>query len=117
MSLLYARIRLAEWGKYSRDSSLGFPGCSAFISNGRGSQNLGELPTHVALIDVIVRQLEMDLRRVLIVTYTQTGTRNDKALRIGIPQRTFERRLKEGQHAVSIELDYAESCEVAGKMA
>lgn len=115
---LYAKLRLAEWGRYSRDESLGFPGCSAFAANGGQSRDyLCGLPTHVALVDVIVRQMDILLRQVIIVHYSQTGSARDKALRIECVWSTYGRRLKQGQDHVGIELDLAESCGLGQSMA
>jgi hypothetical protein len=85
MSLIYAKIRLAEWGQWSRDKSLGYPRTAAgFGSVGRSQEVLAQWPAHVELVDVIVRQMQdIDVRTAVIVTYTQSGTRREKAMRIG----------------------------------
>lgn len=122
MSLMYAKIRLSEWGRWSRDKSLGYPSVSAGFSNaGRGQEVLAQWPLHVELVDVIVRQMEVVPRRILIVAYTQYGTGREKAMRLGYPYSTYCRSLKEGQEHVGIELDYAETygghCSVGQAMA
>lgn len=111
MSLIYAKIRLAEWGQWSRDKSLGYPNAAAgFGDCGRGPEVLSQWPLHVELVDVIVRQMqEIDVRRVVIVTYTQYGTRREKAIRLGKPYSTYCRMLKDGEEHVGIELDMAET--------
>lgn len=111
MSLIYAKIRLAEWGQWSRDKPLGYPRTSAgFGGVGRSQEVLAQWPPHVELVDVIVRQMtDIDVRRVLIVTYTQCGTRREKAARLDEAYSTYCRMLKEGQEHVGIELDMAET--------
>lgn len=123
MSLIYAKIRLAEWGQWSRDKSLGYPNASAgFGSCGCGQEVLSQWPPHIELVDVIVRQMtDIDVRRALIVTYTQYGTRREKATRLGEAYSTYCRMLKDGQEHVGIELDMAETygghCAVGQSMA
>ena len=110
MSLLYAKIRLSEWGRWSRDKSLGYPRVSAGFSNaGRGQEVLAQWPPHIEIVDVIVRQMEVDPRRILIVAYTQYGTGREKAMRLCRPYSTYCRILKDGQEHVGIELEYAET--------
>jgi len=121
MSLVYAKIRLAEWGSWSRDKSLGYPCASAGFGGGRGQEVLSQWPLHVELVDVIVRQMQMLPRRIMIVAYTQYGTGREKAARLDYTYSTYCRTLKEGQEHVGIELDYAETygghCSVGQAMA
>ena len=119
MSRQYAKIRLAEWARWNREESSGYPKSSAFFGDvGRSSGYLSDVPIHIALVDVIVRQLEVKPRRVLIVHYTQTGSAREKAMRIEEPWTTYRRLLREGEDTVGIELDYAETyCPVAQQMA
>lgn len=109
MSLVYAKIRLAEWAMWSRDKSIGYPHASVGFGGSRGGEVIGQFPLHVELVDVIVRQMEVDLRRIVIVAYTQYGTAREKALRLGRSPSTYYRMLREGQEHVGIELDYAET--------
>lgn len=110
MSLIYAKIRLAEWGQWSRDKSLGYPRTSAgFGSVGRSQEVLTQWPPHVDLVDVIVRQMEQEPRRILIVAYTQAGSGREKAMRLGRASSTYHRILKNAEEHVGIELDYAET--------
>ena len=111
MSLIYAKIRLAEWGQWSRDKSLGYPSASAgFGSVGRGPEVLSQWPLHIELVDVIVRQMqEIEIRRAVIVAYTQYGNKREKAVRLGKSYSTYCRMLKDGQEHVGIELDMAET--------
>lgn len=113
MSLMYAKIRLAEWGRWSRDDThLGHPRQSAVLggATSRGTGYLGLMPPHVEMVDVIVRQMEIEPRRVLIVHYTQSGSGREKASRICYSWGQYCRQLRQGQDHVGIELDYAEGC-------
>jgi hypothetical protein len=77
---------------------------------GRSQEVLAQWPAHVELVDVIVRQMQdIDVRTAVIVTYTQCGTRHEKAMRLGRPYGTYCRMLREGQEHVGIELDMAET--------
>lgn len=107
MSLLYAKIRLCEWGRWGRDKSLGYPRASAGFSEvSRTPAIVSQWPLHIQQMDCIVRSADQDLRRVLIVHYTQTGTGRDKALRIEMDKSTYFDCLDRGQWYVGIELDY-----------
>lgn len=81
---------------------------------------MGEMPLHVAFVDMVVRQMPVEPRRVIIVHYTQTGTMEDKAIRIQSAYGTYRRLLREGQDHVSIELEYESIqgyCTLDSKMA
>lgn len=115
MSLIYAKIRLAEWGQWSRDKPIGYPTASAGFGDRGSKEVLTQWPPHIELVDVIVRQMqEVDVRRTLIVTYSQTGTRREKAARMNESYGTYCRMLKQGQEHVGIELDMAETYCAAG---
>lgn len=110
MSLEYAKFRLTEWGHWSRDGINGYPthwatdgGCA------RAPEVLCDMPLHIAVVDMVVRQLEVEPRRVLIVHYTQTGSGREKALRIGMSKSQYFRVLEQAQHVVSTELDYTDA--------
>lgn len=108
MSLMYAKLRLAEWGRWSRDTIPGYPRQSAVVGEygSRASGYMAELPPHVAYVDMVVRQMPIEPRRVLIVHYTQAGTQQEKATRTWMSYGTYRRLLREGQDHVSIELEY-----------
>jgi predicted DNA-binding protein (UPF0251 family) len=109
MSLDYAKYRLTEWGHWSRDGINGYP--THWATSGglsRSAEVLCDMPLHIAIVDVIVRQLEVEPRRVLIVHYTQTGPGREKAIRIGMSKTTYFRVLEQAQHKVSTELEYAD---------
>lgn len=122
MQNAYARIRLAEWGRWSRDTIQGYPRQSAVVGE-YGSRSTGTseaMPPHVEYIDMVVRLMEVEPRRVIIVHYTQMGTMEDKAIRIDAAYSTYRRLLREGQDHVSIELDYegiVATCNLSSKMA
>lgn len=111
MNLEYAKIRLDEWGNWSRDKSLGYPKRAAFFGDvgGKGREYHGDWPAHVEMVDVIVRQMQdVSVRRVVIVHYTQYGSGLEKSTRLWVSWSQYKRLLREGREHVSIELDYAE---------
>lgn len=108
MQNAYARIRLAEWGRWNRDNIRGYPRQSAVVGEygGRSTIDTSAEPPHIAYVGLIVRQMAVEPRKVIIVHYTQTGIAEDKAIRIGVALRAYRRLLREGQDHVSIELNY-----------
>jgi hypothetical protein len=114
MSLEYAKFRLTEWGHWSRDGINGYPTRWA-VEGGlaRSPEVIVQAPPHIELVDVIVRQLEIEPRRVLIVHYTQTGSGREKAMRIGMTKTKYFRVLEQGQWMVHTELDYSEYLQMA----
>lgn len=115
MSLDYAKIMLAEWGCWSRDVNQGYPRQWAVAGAGsvRASDPMLHMPTHIALVDAIVRQAEVKPRRVLIVTYTQFGSPLEKAVRLGMSKSGYYRWLDAAHWHVHTELDYAKIEELA----
>ena len=109
MSLDYAKYRLTEWGRWSRDGTNGYPTRWA-VDGGlaRAPEVIVQAPPYIELIDVIVRQLEVEPRRVLIVHYTQTGSGREKAIRLDMPKSRYFRVLEQGQWAVHTELEFSE---------
>lgn len=109
MSLEYAKYRLTEWGHWSRDGVNGYP--THWATSGglaRAPEVLYDMPLHIAVVDVIVRQLELEPRRVLIVHYTQTGSGREKASRLYMSKTQYFRILDQAQHSVSTELEYSD---------
>lgn len=106
----YAKYRLTEWGTWSRERNHGYPTQWAVAGSGsvRASDPLMAMPLHIALVDVIVRQMAIEPRRVVIANYTQTGSGREKALRLGMSKTTYFRWLDAGVWHVHIELEYAE---------
>lgn len=101
---------LTDWGRWSRDKNNGYPKAWAVAGGGsvRACDPLLAMPAHIALVDVIVRQMSVEPRRVVIAHYTQSGSGRDKALRLGMARTTYFRWLDAGEWHVHIELDYAE---------
>jgi hypothetical protein len=110
MSAEYAKYRLSEWGRWSRDRSSGYPSQWAVAGGAsvRASDPLLSMPLHIARVDVIVRQMNVEPRKVVIAHYTQSGPGRDKALRLGMAKTTYFRWLDAGVWHVHIELDYSE---------
>jgi hypothetical protein len=110
MSTEYAKYMLTDWGRWSRDSNHGYPRQWAVAGGGsvRASDPLLSMPNHVALVDAIVRQMNLEPRKVVIAHYTLTGTGREKAIRLGMSKTTYFRWLDAGTWHVHIELDYSE---------
>lgn len=76
------------------------------IFNGRGAQDLREMPAHIAEIDHIVCCAPADMRIVLIKFYGLRGyTYYEKATALGIDKRTLKRRIDRADYYVHSELD------------
>lgn len=113
MSTEYAKYMLTEWGRWSRDRDQGYPKAWAVAGGGfvHAADPLLSMPTHICLVDVIVRQMLLEPRKVVIAHYTQSGTGRDKALRLDMSKTTYFRWLDAGVWHVHIELDYSEKYE------
>lgn len=108
MALHYARYRLKEWSRYGRDDIKGYPRRWA-IGGTRGARDPNtEMPLHIAVIDMIVRQMEPQPRSFLIAHYCQNGSGREKALRMGVSKTTYFRWVEAGEWHVHIELEYSE---------
>jgi hypothetical protein len=76
------------------------------IFNGRGAQDLREMPAHIAEIDHIVCCAPADMRIVLIKFYGLRGyTYYEKATALGIDKRTLKRRIDRADYYVHSILD------------
>lgn len=103
MSLDYAKYRLTEWGRWSRDPPALMSSWKLIF--GRSPTDKASMPAHVEEIDGIVRRIEPRPRIVLIVHYCRTGSGREKAMMAGIPQSTYFRQLDVAHWFVHTELD------------
>lgn len=104
--LTYARIRLREWGRWSKHSNSGFPTMSAFVRQCFGRSTVDPDPPNAVMeIEGIVRRAETRDKEVLILVYCQTGSMRAIAERLGIPKSTLHRRLEWAEWYVHLELD------------
>lgn len=104
MNTNYAKIRLSEWGRWSRMNVGGY--AKQNLDGGRGtSEPTGEMPEHIRDVDRFVNSLENRIKLVMIVEYTQTGTTREKAFRLGLPKSTYLDRRDEGITHVHLLLD------------
>ncbi len=75
--------------------------------NGRGAQDLREMPAHIAEVDHIVCCAPPDIRRVLINFYGRGGTVQDKAIAMGLDRRSLRRRTDRADWYVHSQFDQA----------
>jgi hypothetical protein len=75
------------------------------IFNGRGAQDLRELPAHIAEIDNLVCCAPKDIRIVLIKFYGTAGSYYEKAVALGIDRRTLKRRIDRADYYAHSILD------------
>lgn len=106
MSLDYAKFRLNEWGRWSRDPAPLRSSMGLWFRGSRSSQSNGNfMPDHIQHVDGIVSRLSRSPRIVIIVHYCRQGSGRDKAISLGIPRTTYFRNLEEGHWFVHTELD------------
>ena len=98
------RRRLKEWGLWACG---GEPSLSSMFKamNGRGAQDLREMPPHIQEVDHIICTCPPDIRAILIKFYTSGGSYYDKAVALGLDKRTFKRRLDRADYYVHSRLD------------
>jgi hypothetical protein len=75
------------------------------IFEGRGAQDLRELPPHIAEIDHIVCCAPREMRITLIKFYGTAGTYYEKAVALGVDRRTLKRRIDRADYYVHSVLD------------
>lgn len=102
--IVETRHRLREWGQWV---SGGEPGLSSMFRSlfGVNRSPIGEIPSHIQEIDVIVCRLEMTLRVTLVHVYTKGGSLSSKAQCLGIARQTLKDRLERAEWAVNVVLD------------
>jgi hypothetical protein len=73
--------------------------------NGRGAQDLREMPDYIAEVDHIVCVAPRDIRIILIKFYGTGGTVQDKAIALGLDRRSLRRRTDRADWYVHSQLD------------
>lgn len=104
--LTYARIRLKEWGQWSRYEVQGYPIMSAFWRSvvGRGGTE-PEPPIEVTQVEGIVRRADTAQKEILIFRYCRRYSIRDCALQISSSKSTASRLLEQAEWYVHIELE------------
>lgn len=104
--LTYTRIRLKEWGKWSRYELQGYPIMSAFWRNvtGRGGVE-PEPPPEVAQVEAIVRRAETAQKEILIFRYCRRYSVRDCAIQISASKSKTSRLIEQAEWYVHTELD------------
>lgn len=104
--LTYTRIRLKEWGSWSRYEAQGFPSMSAFMKGwfGRGGAE-AEPPIEVTQVEGIVRRAPTAQKEILIFRYCRRYSVRACAEQISLPKSTASRLLEQAEWYVHTELD------------
>lgn len=104
--LTYARIRLKEWGQWSRYEVQGYPIMSAFWRSvvGRGGTD-PEPPVEVTQVEGIVRRADTAQKEILILRYCRRYTVRRCAIQISASKSTASRLLEQAEWYVHTELD------------
>lgn len=104
--LTYTRIRLKEWGSWSRYDAGGFPSMSAFMKGwfGRGGAE-PEPPIEVAQVEAIVRRALTAQKEILIFRYCRRYSVRACAEQISASKSTASRLLEQAEWYVHTELD------------
>jgi|JI9StandDraft_1071089.scaffolds.fasta_scaffold18162_3 hypothetical protein len=104
--LTYARIRLKEWGQWSRYEVQGYPIMSAFwrIVVGRGGTE-PEPPIEVTQVEGIVRRAPTAQKEILIFRYCRRYSIRECAAWTSSSKSTASRLLEQAEWYVHTELD------------
>jgi hypothetical protein len=104
--LTYTRIRLKEWGSWSRYEAQGYPSMSAFMRGwfGRGGAE-SDPPADVAQIEGIVRQALTAQKEILIFRYCRRYSVRRCAEQISASKSTASRLIEQAEWYVHTELD------------
>lgn len=104
--LTYTRIRLKEWGKWSRYEVQGYPIMSAFWRSvvGRGGVE-PDPPPEVVQVEGIVRRAETAQKEILIFRYCRRYSVRDCAIQISASKSKASRLIEQAEWYVHTELD------------
>lgn len=104
--LTYTRIRLKEWGDWSRYEVQGYPIMSAFWRNvtGRGGVE-PDPPPEVVQVEGIVRRAETAQKEILIFRYCRRYSVRDCAIQISASKSKASRLIEQAEWYVHTELD------------
>ncbi|CAB4121068.1 hypothetical protein UFOVP154_18 [uncultured Caudovirales phage] len=102
------RVWLTRWGRWART---GMPGSLPHMSTtekariGRGGNGSdAQMPPDIAEIDHLICLTPPAEKRVLIVYYTQSGRKAEKAARLSMTVREFSELRERGESFVAINL-------------
>ena len=107
MSEWWVKRRLTFWGRWARS---GFAPALPTMSTtekariGRGGVPDDSMPPDIAEVDHVVCIAAPEVRQALIVYYAQTGSKEEKARRVGITRWAFRRRVERGETWVALNL-------------
>lgn len=104
--LTYTRIRLKEWGSWSRYEAQGYPTMTAFARSwfGRGGGE-PEPPADVTQVEAIVRRAPTAQKEILIFRYCRRYSVRDCAAQISASKSTASRLLEQAEWYVHTELE------------
>lgn len=104
-ALQWIRLKLYQWGRWSRFRGLGFPSMSstekARIGRGGGWDG-PSLPEDIEAIDVAVARCLPQHKLILVEHYTKGGSVRDHASRLSVSRMTYWRRKDIAEKHVSI---------------
>lgn len=99
--LIVTRFRLQHWGVMcSNEVDLGPRPMKMETGRVRSMPPLTELPEDVREVDSAVKSVRAEYRRLLIMAYCYRGGRAEKAERMGLTRKTFNRQLLRAETAV-----------------
>jgi hypothetical protein len=107
VSQWWVKRRLTFWGRWARSGvapSLPTMSTTEKARIGRGGVPDDSMPPDIAEVDHVVCIAPPEVRQVLIVYYAQTGSKVEKARRVGITRYAFGRRLERGESFVALNL-------------
>jgi hypothetical protein len=100
------RLRLALWARWMRGGIKGFPTCSAFMSEGHGGAiDAADLPPDIEEVNQAVNRAEPPNKRIIVVAYTQGGSRREQEQRMNLSRWSFKRRLEHAEWEIKVALD------------
>lgn len=101
--MIYARIRLMDWGRWARGELPTMPTMSTIEKAriGRGGKPNYEMPPHIAEVDKIVCNAPQPEKEVLIKFYTREGSFLEKAVAARMTRWRFKRVLVRAESYVN----------------
>lgn len=103
--IYFTQLRLREWGKFNREAQGGYPSVCPYLSITIRGHDPIQLPADVELLNAAICRASPQNRAMLRNYYCRLGSKRDKALAMGVSDRTYRRMLSRAEWEIHSLLD------------